>query len=1087
VAQLGVQAAEALEHAHQLGVVHRDIKPANLLIQGEPGVSAPGVHLWITDFGLAQIRTQAGLTMTGELVGTLRYMSPEQALGKRGVVDHRADIYSLGATLYELLALTPLFPGRDGHELLPQIILEEPRRLRQLNPAIPLELETIIHKALAKNAADRYATAQDLADDLRRFLDDQPILARRPSARERLTRWSRRHKPVVAASVLVLLLLSAALAGTFAFVWDQKAQAEQEKDRATKGALMAQRERKRAEDQQKRAQDLRSQARAALEREKDERRLAEENQQLAFRALEEIYLQVAEARMPHDPRTRQEDDKLLQKALRFYQALARQDSSDKKSRRQAAVAYERVGRIYLKLGQFARAEEAFHQAINRFAKLAKDFRSQVAFRYDLAVCHDAVGIVRDKAGQPQKSEGPYARALTILRPLVAQYPEKAAYRSRLGGTLHNLALLRFDSDKLRDARRLLEEAITHQEAALRIQDRPSYRIFLHNHCNALANTLNLLGKPCEAEITYHQAIDLAEELARDYPAEPEHWQRLVIVYKNLAAFLGERDRSVQGRTFAQKAVNLGERLVQVHPVVPDNWQLLAQSCRIQADLLSRIGRVEEAVQSSVQALEAKRKLAANFARIPGFSKDLSRYQYQVALHQEHLGQLLWENGRMAEAERALAQAVDQFRPLVKTHTGMAPYRNGLARALDSLAMVRAQNGVPAEAEILCREALALFGKRKDLSKDDKQTLGSVAKTLGLALRDTGKLKEAEAPHRLAVQLPQELAREFPGVTTYQHNLATNLNNLGLLLWMTKRDREAEEAYDRALKIRRQLAGKPGADRDNEGNLGAILHNLGGLRQGQKKWAEARKLYDQAIRHQRKALRLNPRHPLYRQFLRNHYWRLAEVLLHQGDHAGAAEAAAELPRVFPGDQAEWSRACGFLAACVQRAQRDPQLTAQARRAAVQAYVQRTGKLHEQYLQQTREDPNHLNNVAWFLVLCPDGRFRDPERAVALARKAVRKAPAEGTYWNTLGVALYRAGDWKGVLAALDRSMELRQGGDGFDWFILAMAHWRLREKDLARSWYREAVQWMDDPRNKVPADDELRRLQDEAAALLGMKK
>src|SRR5205823_7117181 len=165
VANLGVQAAEALEHAHQLGVIHRDIKSANLLVD-ERG------NLWVTDFGLAHCQSQAGLTMSGDLVGTLRYMSPEQALARRVETDHRTDVYSLGATLYELLTLEPVFNGRDRQELLRQIAFEAPKPPRRLNRAIPAELETIVLKALEKNPTDRYATAQELADDLERYLKD---------------------------------------------------------------------------------------------------------------------------------------------------------------------------------------------------------------------------------------------------------------------------------------------------------------------------------------------------------------------------------------------------------------------------------------------------------------------------------------------------------------------------------------------------------------------------------------------------------------------------------------------------------------------------------------------------------------------------------------------------------------------------------------------------------------------------------------------------------------------------------------------------------------------------------------------------
>jgi WD40 repeat protein/tetratricopeptide (TPR) repeat protein len=197
-ARLGVEAAQALEHAHQLGVIHRDIKPANLLVDDRG-------KLWITDFGLAHCQGQEGPTMSGDLLGTLRYMSPEQALGKRGQIDHRTDIYALGMTLYELLTLEPAFTGGDREELLQQIAFEEPCPPRRRNRALPTELETIVLKATAKPPDERYATAQALADDLERFLDDKPIRAKRPTLFQRLQKWSRRHKPVVVTAVLALV------------------------------------------------------------------------------------------------------------------------------------------------------------------------------------------------------------------------------------------------------------------------------------------------------------------------------------------------------------------------------------------------------------------------------------------------------------------------------------------------------------------------------------------------------------------------------------------------------------------------------------------------------------------------------------------------------------------------------------------------------------------------------------------------------------------------------------------------------------------------------------------------------------------
>ena len=199
VARCMAQAAEALEYAHQQGIIHRDIKPANLLIDAHGNV-------WITDFGLAHFHDAPGLTRTGDVVGTIRYMSPEQASGQRVVLDHRTDIYSLGATFYELLTLQPIFPGQTRAALLADVLNHDPRPPRSIDRRIPVELEIITLKALNKNPAERYATAQELADDLHRFLSDEPIRARRPSLLEQGRKWSRRHPSLLAAGVLVMFL-----------------------------------------------------------------------------------------------------------------------------------------------------------------------------------------------------------------------------------------------------------------------------------------------------------------------------------------------------------------------------------------------------------------------------------------------------------------------------------------------------------------------------------------------------------------------------------------------------------------------------------------------------------------------------------------------------------------------------------------------------------------------------------------------------------------------------------------------------------------------------------------------------------------
>jgi WD40 repeat protein/serine/threonine protein kinase len=208
VAQVGLQVAQALEYAHKQGIVHRDVKPSNLLLDMHGTV-------WITDFGLAKTEDQQDLTHPGEVVGTLRYIPPERF---RGQTDGRGDLYSLGLTLYELLTLQPAYEEANPHQLIEQILNQDPVPPRQRTPGLPRDLETIVRKATERDPAHRYATAGALAADLQHFLDDEPIHARPLGSAERLRRWCRRNPALAGtlAAALAFLILGTVVSSLFA-------------------------------------------------------------------------------------------------------------------------------------------------------------------------------------------------------------------------------------------------------------------------------------------------------------------------------------------------------------------------------------------------------------------------------------------------------------------------------------------------------------------------------------------------------------------------------------------------------------------------------------------------------------------------------------------------------------------------------------------------------------------------------------------------------------------------------------------------------------------------------------------------------
>lgn len=365
VALLGVQAADALEHAHSLGIVHRDIKPANLLLDA-------AAHLFVTDFGLAQYHAEGNLTLTGDIVGTLRYMSPEQALLNKATVDHRTDVYSLGATLYELLTLKPLWDSSDRRELLHKIAFDDPVAPRRLNKKIPADLETILQKALAKEPQDRYASAAEMRDDLRRFLEHKTIRARKPTMTERATKWSRRHRTIVISAVVLLVMAVAGLSVSNVLI----ARARSKTDNAY--TLLTEKQ---------------AETKAAYEAEALQRARAEQNFQQARQMLD-FFVQVSEEELGDTPEVQAVRQKLLEASLGYYQEFLKQVGDDPAAQAQLAASLFRLASVLNETGAKPDALAAFEQAREIQEKLVKEQPDDTNIQRGLLSIYRHMGVLR---------------------------------------------------------------------------------------------------------------------------------------------------------------------------------------------------------------------------------------------------------------------------------------------------------------------------------------------------------------------------------------------------------------------------------------------------------------------------------------------------------------------------------------------------------------------------------------------------------------------------------------------------------------------------------------------------------------------
>ncbi len=621
VARLGRQAAEALEHAHQQGVLHRDVKPSNLM------VDARG-QLWVADFGLARFQGEATLTAPGDLLGTLRYMSPEQAASDRALVDARSDVYSLGATLYELITLRPVFEGNNRQELLRRIAQEEPRRPRSVRPEVPRDLETIVLKAMAKEPSARYASAQELADDLGRFLDDRPILARPPGLLEKVARWARRHAAALVIAVPLLAAIAIALGVAFGLVLSKQDQ------------LMGKQRELIAKQREVEA------AHGEARRQRDEAR----------RAVDEMYTQFA-AMLGRQPDLQLIQRDFLLKALAYYQTYATETDPDPSVRTRAGVAAFRVGEIQRTLGNPADAEHAYRRAIEVLESIPRQPVDRNVLEV-LARSHGSLGQLVADLGRKDEARPALERAVELTREYAEVPVASESDRSGLAAAYHRLGLWLRLMGRQAEAQEAYRKTIELASSVDGTQGREMRAGVQGN----LGDLLALSGRPDEAERAFREAVTTYRSLVNGDPGVPVYRQELARALERLGTLASARPGGLtEAARLLNEALGLFDRLASDSPGVPMYRRELATTLVALAEVRAAARRQREALPSAERAVKLIDELLADAGAKGGVGAgtasppaDLRRLLLRAL---DRLGEALSASDRPGDLESALKRAI----------------------------------------------------------------------------------------------------------------------------------------------------------------------------------------------------------------------------------------------------------------------------------------------------------------------------------------------------------------------------------------------------------------------------------------------
>jgi tetratricopeptide (TPR) repeat protein len=1016
--ELFVSVCQAVQHAHQKGVIHRDLKPSNVLVTLHDGT--PLVK--VIDFGIAkatgqQLTDKTLFTGFAQMVGTPLYMAPEQAALSNVDVDTRSDIYSLGVLLYELLTGATPFDKerlqRAGYDEMRRILREEeppkpstrmstvgqaattasakrgsdPRKLSRLFRG---ELDWIVMKALEKDRGRRYETANGMAMDVQRYLADEPVLACPPSASYRLRKVLRRHKgPVLAASAILFLLVTAIVGTSIGLVRALDAERQTRKERDDKDAA-------------------RRQAVAAAEAEADARRQTRQ-------ALNTLTDEVIKDLLGKQPQLTDKQREFLQKILALHAEYARAKADDPEGRHSRAEGFYHVGQIQQTLGETLEAERAYRESLAILRDLVAEHADRDDYRYSLVLCSRDFGMLLIEYKLHGAGIVPSRQAADAFREgadharVLAGRSLEVKYRFMLANCERNLAAQLYYADQSLEAESLLRDALAiDSKLADQFPDSIDYRAGVATGHEWLRLVLSSTNRPRQASEARRAALENYGKLVALYRNPFDEYRGRH--YASMGVLHVELSEWKEAEKAFRQAVTIGKQVAKEFPARPGPRIFLAMTLSNLGMLLHDQRKVADAEEPLRDCLELFQKLADELPRDPDI-----RCQLHGAYH--NLGVLMHEAKRLEEAETLWRQGLIVGQKLVKEFPNNPGYRHVLARHYELRAQFLSKSDRLEEAETCWRHALEHYHAAIRIKKDDAESYND----LGTALARKGQVDDAIAAFRQAIQIKKDYAGGH-------YNLGKSLNDKGEF-------EAAIAAYRQAIRIQQDFT-------EAYYNLGIALGNMGRS--------------DEAITALRQALQWRPDYP-------EAHVNLGNALRDKGlldDAIDHYQAAIATKQVFP---EAYKAYIGLGVAFDKKGQLDKAIAAyhgaiRIEKDNPEAHLNLGNALHgdeaiAEYREALRLKKDYPEaHYSLGIALVEMGRL---DEAIAAYREAIRLKKDYAEAYGNLGVALAGKGQLEEAIAAFRQAIRIKNDDAG-EHYNLGKALSLMGRFDEAIAAFREAI-------------------------------